>query len=51
MASVPSSPKIYHITHVDNLPNIAASAGLVLDANRIASRLSCSLVGMSTIKH
>jgi hypothetical protein len=50
MASVPSSPKIYHITHVDNLPNIAASVGLVSDANRIANSLSCSLVGMSTIK-
>lgn len=50
MASVPPSPKIYHITHIDNLPNIAASMGLVSDANRIASGLSCSLVGMSTIK-
>ena len=50
MASVPPSPKIYHITHIDNLPNIAASMGLVSDANRIVSGLSCSLVGMSTIK-
>jgi hypothetical protein len=50
MASAPSSPKIYHITHIDNLPNIAASGGLVSDANRIANSLSCSLVGMSTIK-
>jgi ssDNA thymidine ADP-ribosyltransferase, DarT len=50
MASVPSSPKIYHITHIDNLPNIAASMELVSDANRIANGLTCSLVGMSTIK-
>jgi ssDNA thymidine ADP-ribosyltransferase, DarT len=50
MASVPSSPKIYHITHTDNLPNIAASMELVSDANRIANGLTCSLVGMSTIK-
>ncbi len=50
MASVPSSPKIYHITHIDNLPSIAASMGLVSDANRIASQLTCSMVGMSTIK-
>jgi ssDNA thymidine ADP-ribosyltransferase, DarT len=50
MASVPSSPKIYHITHINNLPNIASSMGLVSDANRIASGLTCSLVGMSTIK-
>jgi hypothetical protein len=50
MATVPSSPKIYHITHIDNLPNIASSREMVSDANRIASRLTCSLVGMSTIK-
>jgi ssDNA thymidine ADP-ribosyltransferase, DarT len=50
MTSVPSNPKIYHITHIDNLPNIIASAGLVSDANRIANELNCSLVGMSTIK-
>lgn len=50
MASVPSSPKIYHITHINNLPNIAASMELVSDAKRIASGLTCSLVGMSTIK-
>ncbi len=50
MVPVPPSPKIYHITHIDNLPSIAASGGLVSDANRIASGLSCSLVGMDTIK-
>jgi hypothetical protein len=50
MASVPAHPKIYHITHVDNLPSIATSMELVSDANRIDSGLSCSVVGMSTIK-
>jgi ssDNA thymidine ADP-ribosyltransferase, DarT len=45
MTSVPSNPKIYHITHIDNLPNIIASAGLVSDANRITNALNCSLVG------
>jgi ssDNA thymidine ADP-ribosyltransferase, DarT len=50
MTSVPSSPKIYHITHIDNLSNIAASIGLVSDATRIESSLTCSLVGMPTIK-
>ncbi|BAZ16438.1 hypothetical protein NIES4071_83150 [Calothrix sp. NIES-4071] len=50
MVSVPSNPKIYHITHIDNLPSIAASMELVSDAKRIASGLLCSLVGMSTIK-
>lgn len=43
-------PKIYHITHIDNLPSIATGMGLVSDAQRIASNLSCSVVGMSTIK-
>jgi hypothetical protein len=50
MASVPTNPKIYHITHIDNLANIATSTGLVSDARRIADQLDCSLVGMSTIK-
>ncbi len=50
MTLVPASPKIYHITHIDNLSGIAAGIGLVSDARRIASGLSCSLVGMSTIK-
>jgi hypothetical protein len=50
MTATPSSPKIYHITHIDNLPSIATSMGLVSDAQRIASDLSCSVVGMSIIK-
>ena len=50
MTSVPSNPKIYHITHIDNLPNIASKMELVSDAKRIASGMTCSLVGMSNIK-
>ena len=50
MTTVPSSPKIYHITHIDNLSSIVEGGELVSDAKRIASGLSCSLVGMSTIK-
>lgn len=50
MTAVPANPKIYHITHVDNLASIANSAELVSDARRLASGLACSLVGMSTIK-
>jgi ssDNA thymidine ADP-ribosyltransferase, DarT len=42
-----SSPKIYHITHIDNIPSIITGMGLVSDVQRIASDLSCSLVGMS----
>ncbi len=50
MTSPPDRPKIYHITHIDNLPSIATGMGLVSDAQRIASDLSCSVVGMSIIK-
>jgi ssDNA thymidine ADP-ribosyltransferase, DarT len=50
MTSSPDRPKIYHITHIDNLPSIATGMGLVSDAQRIATDLSCSVVGMSTIK-
>jgi len=50
MALVSSSRKIYHISHIDNLTSIVATEGLVSDAKRIASEVTCSLVGMSTIK-
>jgi hypothetical protein len=50
MTPVPAHPKVYHITHIDNLASIAASGALVSDAKRIADKLSCSLVGMSAIK-
>jgi hypothetical protein len=50
MTPVPDRPKIYHITHIDNLPSIATGMGLVSDAERIATELSCSVVGMFTIK-
>jgi hypothetical protein len=50
MVPVPPNPKIYHITHMDNLPSIVARAGLVSDARRIAEGLDCSLVGMQAIK-
>jgi len=32
----PAQPKIYHITHVDNLASIIADDGLVSDAAMIA---------------
>ena len=50
MTATPANPKIYHITHIDNLRGIATNTGLVSDAARIANGVSCSLVGMSTIK-
>jgi hypothetical protein len=47
---VPSNPKIYHITHVDNLAGIVAAGCLWSDRVRIDQELVCSLVGMSRIK-
>ncbi len=43
------SPKIYHITHLENLPRIVDDA-LWSDAERIRRNLHCSIVGMSEIK-
>lgn len=50
MTAMPLRPKIYHITHIDNLAAIARSGKLVSDAERITRNIECSLVGMSTIK-
>ena len=51
MTAVPANPKIYHITHIDNLRAIATQGELISDAQRIARAIDCSLVGMDTIKH
>ena len=45
-----TQPKIYHITHLRNLPQIVATGGLWSDAERIARGLDCLIVGMSEIK-
>lgn len=50
MKSVPANPKIYHITHINNLKAIASKGKLVSDAIRIAQDIDCSEVGMATIK-
>lgn len=50
MAQVPTQPKIYHITHLRNLAQIADTGGLWSDAKRIARGLDCKIVGMSEIK-
>jgi len=49
-AKMPNRPKIYHITHLRNLPNIAQAGCLWSDAKRIELRLQSELVGMSQIK-
>ena len=45
----PPNPKIYHITHLDNLPQIVDGV-LWSDAERISRGLACTVVGMSEIK-
>ncbi len=50
MSSPPKNPKIFHITHVDNLAKIVQDELLWSDAKRIEMDLECHLVGMSRIK-
>jgi len=50
MTGVPGRPKIYHITHVENLPAILEAGRLWSDAKRIELGLTCEIVGMSSIK-
>ena len=47
---IPKRPKIYHITHVQNISQLAASGRLWSDAKRIELGLACHVVGMSAIK-
>jgi hypothetical protein len=50
MTPFPPNQKIYHITHIDNMPQIVEAAALFSDAERIASNLDCEIVGISNIK-
>jgi len=50
LSSPPSQPRIYHITHVDNLGSIAGRGELWSDAVCRSKSLSHTQVGMSTIK-
>lgn len=50
MAAVPTQPKIYHITHLRNLPQIVEAGRLWSDARRVEKGLNCDVVGMSHIK-
>ncbi|MDO4636491.1 MAG: DUF4433 domain-containing protein [Lautropia sp.] len=47
---VPPQPKIYHIAHVDRLPSIVATGGLLSDALVQAQALGGTMVGMNHIK-
>jgi hypothetical protein len=48
--TVPAHPRIYHITHVDNLPRIVADGGLLSDALVVAQGGPEITIGMSDIK-
>ena len=50
VASVPDSLKVYHITHVKNLPHIVDAGAVWSDTKRIELGLDCQVVGMSEIK-
>jgi len=50
MTQPPDNPKIYHITHVDNLPAITEAGLLLSDARMLAAESGCTVVGMSDIK-
>ena len=50
MSPPPANPRVYHITHVDNLPAIIAKGGLVSDAAMIARGGPTAAIGMNNIK-
>lgn len=50
MTAVPARPRIYHITHVDNLPSILAEGGLRSDAAMVARGGPSATIGMNDIK-
>jgi len=50
MTTPPASPKLYHITHVDNLPSIVADGELLSDAAMMARGGPTQAIGMSGIK-
>lgn len=50
MAFVPDRPKVYHITHVDNLPGIVQSSCLWSDSKRLELGREVTVVGMTGIK-
>ncbi len=50
MTGVPDDIRIYHITHLDNLPSILAAGGLWSDAAMIARGGPAASIGMGSIK-
>ncbi|MBI1849414.1 MAG: DUF4433 domain-containing protein [Planctomycetes bacterium] len=50
MSGRPERPKIYHITHVDNLAAIVRDGGLISDRAMLARGGPTQMIGMSAIK-
>lgn len=50
MTQIPRHPKIYHITHIDNLDRILTEGVLWSDAKRLEHNIDCEIVGMTKIK-
>jgi hypothetical protein len=50
VTSVPDRPKIYHITHIDNLPAVLKRGCLWSEARCLQENQQCTVVGMSQIK-
>lgn len=50
MTQPPANPKIYHITHVDNLQGIVATGGLLSDTEILRRGGPTQVIGMSGIK-
>jgi hypothetical protein len=50
VSTPPARPKIYHITHVDNLPGIVEAGGLLSDSRMPRVGGPTSVIGMSSIK-
>ncbi|ABM30772.1 type II toxin-antitoxin system toxin DNA ADP-ribosyl transferase DarT [Paracidovorax citrulli] len=48
--AVPDRPKLYHICHVDRLPSIIASGGLLSDAAVVQVAAPGTVIGMNHIK-
>ena len=50
MTTIPANPKIYHLTHVDNLQQILRAGALWSDSKRISHGHETTLVGIQGIK-
>jgi hypothetical protein len=50
MTEPPAQPKLYHITHVKNLPSIVADGHLLSDRAVLARGGATQVIGMSAIK-